>query len=150
MILFLSDLILTKHCSGAVALGHAIGNSGARIIVSLVHALKTGEYGAAGVCNGVSHYLLSMLETIFKTENIIGWSCICHGYPEAVTTIFVELYILQSTTICLVTKSRFYHLQFPASSSFTRETNNHFIFPFLFPFSSVASFAQNNIVLYTR
>ncbi|KAF8271753.1 thiolase [Lactarius quietus] len=37
---------------GAVALGHAIGNSGARIIVSLVHALKAGEYGAAGICNG--------------------------------------------------------------------------------------------------
>jgi len=37
---------------GAVALGHAIGNSGARIVVSLVHALKTGEYGAAGICNG--------------------------------------------------------------------------------------------------
>lgn len=39
--------------SGAVALGHAIGSSGSRIIVSLVHALKSGEYGAAGVCNGV-------------------------------------------------------------------------------------------------
>lgn len=37
---------------GAVALGHAIGNSGSRIIVSLVHALKPGEYGAAGICNG--------------------------------------------------------------------------------------------------
>jgi len=37
---------------GAVALGHAIGNSGARIIVSLVHSLKSGEYGAAGICNG--------------------------------------------------------------------------------------------------
>ena len=41
-------------CSGSVALGHAIGNSGSRIIVSLVHALKAGEYGAAGICNGVS------------------------------------------------------------------------------------------------
>ena len=40
--------------SGAVALGHAIGNSGSRIIVSLVHSLKSGEYGAAGICNGVS------------------------------------------------------------------------------------------------
>ena len=38
--------------SGAVSLGHAVGNSGARIIVSLVHALKSGQYGAAGVCNG--------------------------------------------------------------------------------------------------
>ena len=41
------------NASGAVALGHAIGNSGARIIVSLVHALKSGQYGAAGICNGV-------------------------------------------------------------------------------------------------
>ncbi|KAG1779801.1 peroxisomal 3-ketoacyl-CoA-thiolase [Suillus placidus] len=37
---------------GAVALGHAIGSSGSRIVVSLVHALKSGEYGAAGICNG--------------------------------------------------------------------------------------------------
>ncbi|KAF8558897.1 thiolase [Imleria badia] len=37
---------------GAVALGHAIGNSGARIVVSLIHGLKPGEYGAAGICNG--------------------------------------------------------------------------------------------------
>jgi len=37
---------------GAVALGHAIGNSGCRIVVSLIHALKSGDYGAAGVCNG--------------------------------------------------------------------------------------------------
>ncbi|KAG2038620.1 thiolase [Suillus americanus] len=36
----------------AVALGHAIGSSGSRIVVSLVHALKSGEYGAAGICNG--------------------------------------------------------------------------------------------------
>lgn len=39
--------------SGAVALGHAIGNSGSRIVVSLIHALKEGQYGAAGICNGV-------------------------------------------------------------------------------------------------
>lgn len=38
---------------GAVALGHAIGNSGSRIVVTLVHALKPGQYGVAGVCNGV-------------------------------------------------------------------------------------------------
>jgi len=37
---------------GAVALGHAIGNSGSRIIVSMIHGLKAGEYGAAGICNG--------------------------------------------------------------------------------------------------
>jgi len=48
-------------CSGAVALGHAIGNSGSRIIVSMVHGLKPGEYGAAGICNGVSGYYTSYL-----------------------------------------------------------------------------------------
>jgi len=37
---------------GAVSLGHAIGNSGSRIIVSLIHALQPGQYGAAGICNG--------------------------------------------------------------------------------------------------
>lgn len=37
---------------GAISLGHALGNSGARILVTLVHQLKPGEYGVAAVCNG--------------------------------------------------------------------------------------------------
>ncbi|XP_032688143.1 acetyl-CoA acetyltransferase, mitochondrial [Odontomachus brunneus] len=37
---------------GAVSLGHPIGMSGARIVVHLVHALKTGEKGVASICNG--------------------------------------------------------------------------------------------------
>ena len=39
---------------GAVALGHPLGGSGARIIVSLVHILKKhkAKYGAAAICNG--------------------------------------------------------------------------------------------------
>lgn len=37
---------------GAVSLGHPIGMSGARIITHLAHALKTGEYGCASICNG--------------------------------------------------------------------------------------------------
>ncbi|KAK7206505.1 Thiolase, N-terminal domain-containing protein [Myxozyma melibiosi] len=37
---------------GAVALGHAIGSSGSRILVSLVYALKPGELGVAAICNG--------------------------------------------------------------------------------------------------
>jgi acetyl-CoA acetyltransferase len=50
---FISWNLSFGNVSGAVALGHAIGNSGARIIVSLVHALKPGQFGAAGICNGV-------------------------------------------------------------------------------------------------
>ena len=39
---------------GAVSLGHPLGASGARIIISLVNVLKQnkGKYGAAGICNG--------------------------------------------------------------------------------------------------
>ena len=39
---------------GAVALGHPIGASGARIVVTLLHALEQtgGRYGCAGICLG--------------------------------------------------------------------------------------------------
>jgi acetyl-CoA C-acetyltransferase len=39
---------------GAVALGHPLGASGARIVVTLIHALKQEgkKVGAAGICNG--------------------------------------------------------------------------------------------------
>lgn len=39
---------------GAVALGHPVGTSGARIIITLLSVLKQkgGKYGAAGICNG--------------------------------------------------------------------------------------------------
>ena len=39
---------------GAVSLGHPLGNSGSRIVVTLVHALARHDkrYGAAGICNG--------------------------------------------------------------------------------------------------
>lgn len=37
---------------GAIALGHALGSSGSRILVTLLHQLKPGEYGVAAVCNG--------------------------------------------------------------------------------------------------
>ena len=39
---------------GAVSLGHPLGCSGARIIVTLINVLKQrgGKFGAAGICNG--------------------------------------------------------------------------------------------------
>jgi acetyl-CoA C-acetyltransferase len=39
---------------GAVALGHPLGASGARIITTLISVLNqnNGKYGAAGICNG--------------------------------------------------------------------------------------------------
>ena len=39
---------------GAVAMGHPLGASGARIIATLINVLKQkgAKYGAAGICNG--------------------------------------------------------------------------------------------------
>lgn len=37
---------------GAVSIGHPFGMSGARIITHLVHRLKQGQFGMAGICNG--------------------------------------------------------------------------------------------------
>ncbi|KAI6078572.1 Acetyl-CoA acetyltransferase, mitochondrial [Aix galericulata] len=44
---------------GAVSLGHPIGMSGARIVVHMAHALKQGQYGLAGICNGGEREFLS-------------------------------------------------------------------------------------------
>jgi acetyl-CoA C-acetyltransferase len=48
------DPALTNINGGAVSMGHPLGASGARIIVSLINVLrqKSGKYGAAGICNG--------------------------------------------------------------------------------------------------
>ncbi|KAB2578900.1 Acetyl- acetyltransferase [Lasiodiplodia theobromae] len=37
---------------GAIALGHALGSSGSRILVTLLHQLEVGQYGCAAICNG--------------------------------------------------------------------------------------------------
>ena len=39
---------------GAVSLGHPLGCSGARILVTLIHILQNNkaQYGAAAICNG--------------------------------------------------------------------------------------------------
>lgn len=51
---------------GAVALGHPLGASGARIIVGLIHILKQnkGRYGAAGACNGGGGASAMIIENI--------------------------------------------------------------------------------------
>ena len=39
---------------GAVSMGHPLGCSGARILVTLIHSLRKtgGRYGLAAICNG--------------------------------------------------------------------------------------------------
>tara|TARA_B110000967_G_C18822925_1_gene529736 strand:- start:7 stop:1185 length:1179 start_codon:yes stop_codon:yes gene_type:complete len=51
---------------GAVSLGHPLGNSGSRIIVTLLNVLKQngGKYGAAGICNGGGGASAMVIENI--------------------------------------------------------------------------------------
>src|SRR5687767_4298190 len=51
---------------GAVSLGHPLGCSGARIIVTLINVLKANQakYGAAGICNGGGGASAMVIENI--------------------------------------------------------------------------------------
>ncbi len=51
---------------GAVALGHPLGNSGSRILVTLIHVLKqnNAKIGGAGICNGGGGASAMILENI--------------------------------------------------------------------------------------
>ncbi|TAG12892.1 MAG: acetyl-CoA C-acyltransferase [Sphingobacteriia bacterium] len=51
---------------GAVSLGHPLGCSGARIVVTLIHVLKQqgGKIGAAGICNGGGGASAMVIENI--------------------------------------------------------------------------------------
>lgn len=51
---------------GAVSLGHPLGASGARIVVTLLHILmqNAGKYGAAGICNGGGGASAMVLENL--------------------------------------------------------------------------------------
>lgn len=51
---------------GAVSIGHPLGASGARIIVTLLNVLKqnNGKYGAAGICNGGGGASAMVIENI--------------------------------------------------------------------------------------
>ncbi len=51
---------------GAVSIGHPLGCSGARIIVTLINVLKqkSGKYGAAGICNGGGGASAMVIENI--------------------------------------------------------------------------------------
>jgi len=49
---------------GAIALGHPLGMSGARLVVSLLHELRrrNGRYGLATLCVGVGQGVAALFE----------------------------------------------------------------------------------------
>jgi acetyl-CoA C-acetyltransferase len=53
---------------GAIALGHPLGASGARLLTTLVHELRRrgGRYGLASMCVGVGQGVSTIIEAIYK------------------------------------------------------------------------------------
>jgi acetyl-CoA acetyltransferase len=51
-------------CGGAIALGHPLGCSGARITTTLVHSLRRsgGRYGLAAMCIGVGQGIAALFQ----------------------------------------------------------------------------------------
>jgi len=47
-----------------VALGHPIGASGARLLTTLLHTLKSGEKGVVSLCIGGGEAIATLVEKI--------------------------------------------------------------------------------------
>ena len=58
------DMTKTNLCGGAIALGHPIGASGARILTTLLYALRRtgGRYGLATMCIGGGQGIATIIE----------------------------------------------------------------------------------------
>ncbi|KAJ5917747.1 hypothetical protein N7454_010122 [Penicillium verhagenii] len=53
---------------GAISLGHALGSSGSRILVTLLHQLQPGEYGVAAICNGGGAATAMVVQRLDRVE----------------------------------------------------------------------------------
>lgn len=60
---------------GAVALGHQLGCSGARLVTTLVHEMRrTGtRYGLAAMCIGVGQGISAAFELVWCRPAIVGF-----------------------------------------------------------------------------
>jgi acetyl-CoA acyltransferase len=55
---------------GAIAIGHPLGASGARILATLAHRLRVdgGRWGVAAICIGVGQALAVVLENVDPSQ----------------------------------------------------------------------------------
>ena len=60
------DARITNPNGGAIALGHPLGASGARIVTTLLHELRrrNGRYGLATMCIGVGQGIATVFERV--------------------------------------------------------------------------------------
>ena len=64
------DPAIVNPQGGAIAIGHPLGCSGARILTTLVHHLRRtgGRYGLAAMCIGVGQGIAVVIENTGNTE----------------------------------------------------------------------------------
>jgi acetyl-CoA C-acetyltransferase len=61
-----ADLARVNVCGGAIALGHPLGATGARLLTTLVHALHRlgGRYGLLTMCEGGGQANVTIIERV--------------------------------------------------------------------------------------
>jgi acetyl-CoA C-acetyltransferase len=61
-----ADLARVNACGGAIALGHPLGATGARLLTTLVHALERtgGRYGLVTMCEGGGQANVTIIERL--------------------------------------------------------------------------------------
>ena len=61
-----ADLGQVNVCGGAIALGHPLGATGARLLTTLVHALERtgGRYGLLTMCEGGGQANVTIVERL--------------------------------------------------------------------------------------
>ena len=61
-----ADLARVNVCGGAIALGHPLGATGARLLTTLVHALARtgGRYGLLTMCEGGGQANITIIERV--------------------------------------------------------------------------------------
>ena len=62
------DLSKVNRLGGAIALGHALGSSGSRILTTLLHQLSPGDYGMAAICNGGGGATAMVVQRLERVE----------------------------------------------------------------------------------
>ena len=66
-----ADLARVNTCGGAIALGHPLGATGARLLTTLVHALERtgGRYGLLTMCEGGGQANVTIIERLRSSRS---------------------------------------------------------------------------------
>jgi acetyl-CoA C-acetyltransferase len=65
-----ADLARVNTCGGAIALGHPLGATGARLLTTLLHALDRtgGRYGLLTMCEGGGQANVTIIERLLQSD----------------------------------------------------------------------------------